>query len=477
MIRRSALLYLCSIFSVCFAYGQDEIRSRIDVTVSGLGRETVFLANYYGSKLYYTDTTVSDSRGRLSFRKPSGYKPGVYAVVVPGPKYFEIILNESSLKFETSIADLMGAMKVLESNENQIFFDYIKFLTVLKARREVLRTQAGGTNASITEQLAELDQRVKDYQKNIIATYPNTLIAAIVRMSMVVEIPEQTTRPGWTEGTASYYQYRAHFWDHFDLGDERIVRTPVFANKFNEYITKVIPQIPDTIIRLVDELISRVRSKEVFKYMVHTLANRYETTDIMGMDAVFAHMVLEYYCPKSGRPGRATWIDNTQLDRLCSRAREIAYPSASVGTPKTNGSMSESISFTYSKGSVTINRVAVVGLSGKTCRSEPSNDAALVDLAAVPLAQHYVVLERQNLNTVLDEAKFGMTGLVDEASAARVGELLGAEGVIMCKQTCFEGRTLFTVKLVQCSTGAQVWAASASDVSYTELLNEIVRRL
>jgi thiol-disulfide isomerase/thioredoxin len=83
--------------------------------------------------------------------------------------------------------------------------------------------------------------------------------------------------------------------------------------------------VPDTIAHLVDELIARVEgTEEVFKYMVHTITHKYETSEIMGMDAVFAHMALTYYCPGKNGPGRATWMEAEQQEKLCERARKLA---------------------------------------------------------------------------------------------------------------------------------------------------------
>ncbi|MFN3876159.1 MAG: TlpA family protein disulfide reductase, partial [Flavobacteriales bacterium] len=44
--------------------------------------------------------------------------------------------------------------------------------------------------------------------------------------------------------------------------------------------------------------------------------------DIMGMDAVFVHMALTYYCPKGGKPGRVDWMEADKLEKLCERARK-----------------------------------------------------------------------------------------------------------------------------------------------------------
>ena len=65
----------------------------IIVTVEGLGADSVFLANYYGSRLYYSDTTVADINGRFVFKGKAFEECGKYAVVLPGPVFFDMMLS------------------------------------------------------------------------------------------------------------------------------------------------------------------------------------------------------------------------------------------------------------------------------------------------------------------------------------------------------------------------------------------------
>jgi thiol-disulfide isomerase/thioredoxin len=302
----------------------------IEVLIHGAAKDTIYLANYYGNKLFYADTAVADAKGRVVFKAERGYKAGVYAVVVPGPKYFEMVVNEPVIKLETDKQDLLGKLRVIESPENELFLGYIRFLNERKLEGDALRARLDGASdplakGTIRGQLEELDRDVKSKQKALVEKNPGRMAAMLVHMGTAVELPEIRKANGNIDSAATYYQFRRHFWDHFDLKDERIVRIPVFANKFEEYIGRVIPQVPDTITRLVDELIARAEgTEEVFKYMVHTVTHKYETSDIMGMDAVFAHMALTYYCPGKNGPGRATWMEAEQQEKLCERARKLA---------------------------------------------------------------------------------------------------------------------------------------------------------
>jgi len=302
----------------------------LDVTITGCPKDTIYLANYYGNKLYYADTAIADAKGRALFKDEKGYKAGVYAVVAPGPKLFEVILNEPTIVVSTEKEDLLGKLQVRTSKENEVFLAYIRFLNERKAEGDQLRAQQEANKdpiakAGIKAQMEDLDKRVKQYQRDLIANNQGLLAADLVRMSMPVELPEPRKADGSLDSAAAYYQYRAHFWDNFDLTDDRLVRVSVFGNKFEEWITKLVPQVPDTITRLVDELVVRTgTSKEMFRYVVHSVTHKFETSDIMGMDAVFVHMALTYYCPKNGQPNRADWMDADKLDKLCERARKMS---------------------------------------------------------------------------------------------------------------------------------------------------------
>jgi len=330
MLERGIHTLLAITLAVAHLIAQDAPKRTINVRITGAAGDTVYLANYYGNKLFYSDTAVADAQGLAVFKAARGYKAGVYAVVVPGPRYFEMIVNEPVVSLATDTADLLAHLQVLGSRENAVFIDYIRFLGERKQEADALRAQSNSAadpmaRSAIKARMEELDKAVKDRQHALVADNPGTFAASLVRMGMPVERPEPRKPDGTLDSTAAYYEYRARFWDHFDLKDERIVRAPIFANKLEEYIGKVVPQVPDTINRLADELIARTGGTgEVFKYVTHSITHRYETSEIMGMDAVFVHMALTYYCPAPGKASRADWMTDEQLEKLCTRARKTA---------------------------------------------------------------------------------------------------------------------------------------------------------
>lgn len=327
MFDRTLIPCITLLFMQTLALGQDQ--RRMEFTIEGAAKDTVFLANYYGNRLFYYDTAVADARGKAVFASKKGYKAGIYAVVVPGPKYFEVIVNEPEIIMHSHVRDLIGDLKVDRSEENARFIAYIRYLNMRKAEGDKIRSDMATADpiakAALQQRLEELDKEVRAYQAQLVAEAPQTYAARIVRMGMAVERPEPRKPDGTLDSTAAYYQYRAHFWDHFDLTDERLVRTPVFQNKLDEYFGRIIPQVPDTLAKEIDAFVARLGDEEeLFRFVVHHLTHKYETSDIMGMDGVFAHMALTYYCPLPGQASRATWMADDKLEKLCERARKLA---------------------------------------------------------------------------------------------------------------------------------------------------------
>jgi thiol-disulfide isomerase/thioredoxin len=58
---------------------------------------------------------------------------------------------------------------------------------------------------------------------------------------------------------------------------------------------------------------------EIFQYVVSYITSTYERSKIMGMDAVFVHMVENYYITN-----QCDWVDSTELVKIADRAQKIA---------------------------------------------------------------------------------------------------------------------------------------------------------
>src|SRR5690606_13556337 len=112
--------------------------------------------------------------------------------------------------------------------------------------------------------------------------------------------------------------------------DDRIVRTPVFHGRLDNFINHTIAANPDTLISEIDYLVSKLEpGSEVFKYVVHYTTYNFETSKIMGMDKVFVHMVDTYY-----KTGMAYWMDDDKLEAITEKADSKRYTLIGMKAPE-----------------------------------------------------------------------------------------------------------------------------------------------
>lgn len=288
--------------------------------IDGLTDTTVYLAKYLGNRLYYADTT--EAKNGVAIFNKDHYDGGVYAVICPGPKYFEFIMADKTVEIETSMDNFVKHMKVIKSKENKIFYDYINFISLKKPEARIIKEAKDKLDkkkdkkkiAELDQQGKALDDEVKNYQKKLAKENKDLLIGRILNMSIDPEIPVEIKE----NDTLRYKYYKQHFWDNIMLEDERLVHSPVFHNKLEFYFQKMLLQQPDTICENAHQIIGRIKEgTDMFKYVVHYVTYNYETSKIMGMDAVFVCMGETYYCPKEET--KAFWIEDEKLVELCER--------------------------------------------------------------------------------------------------------------------------------------------------------------
>lgn len=296
--------------------------------ITGIKDTTVFLANYYGNKLYYSDTTKADAKGNVTFGTKKKYEPGIYAVVIPGNKYFEIVVNNENITIETDTADFVSKMVVKQSEENQLFYDYIKYINDKKKEADPLREKLKPLDPKsaeadvIRKKLSSIDKDVRNKQTSMYTDHPQKLIAKIVKLSIDPDIPEAPKNPDGSlvDSMFAYKYLKTHYWDNVDFSDRRLVRCPFFHNRVENYFKNMVAQVPDSIIVETDRLIEKIDTcKEMFKYVVHFLTYTTESSKVMCMDAAFVHIAFKYY-----KTGKVFWLDKDKVKKITDRADELA---------------------------------------------------------------------------------------------------------------------------------------------------------
>ena len=95
-MRRISSVILLSLFST-FAMGQIKKGYEISFNIEGLTDSTVYLAYHLGDKQYLKDSLKIDKSGHGVFMGPEALPGGIYMIVLPGRKYFEMLISDDQV--------------------------------------------------------------------------------------------------------------------------------------------------------------------------------------------------------------------------------------------------------------------------------------------------------------------------------------------------------------------------------------------
>lgn len=317
---------LCLFFlSAVLGISQDPPAMDVSVTLKDFEGNEIYLAYYLGNSQYIRDTAVMED-GAFHFRSDTLLDPGVYLVVVPPENhFFQLLLpgDDQRMKCFASAKDLNATIDIKGSEENRLFIRYMRFLLEKRAERDSLASLTESSDSSrsdpwIESSLQALNDEVAQSQEELLTLHPRSVTALLVRANLETELPA-------FEGTKEerdrkrFYFYRKHYFDHIDFQHPAVVRTPFLFPRIDEFVNNLTVQHPDSIAKAIDTVLSKFDpSSEGFKYYLIHFLNNYATSKIVGMDAVYVHIVENYY-----RKGLAPWTGEEQLTKIIKNAMTL----------------------------------------------------------------------------------------------------------------------------------------------------------
>lgn len=298
--------------------------------IEGQKDTTIFLVKYLGKGLYYADT--AEMKNGIVQYDGSKQEAGVLAILLPGNKYFEFIYDNEDVSIETKSPNFVETMDIKKSENNKVFYDYMKFLKDHREQANKLSAERSKLSKEdekydeLTDKIKLISKDVIAYQKELVSDHKEKLVSKIVKMGIDIEIPEAPLDADGNkiDSLFAYHYYRDHYFDNIDFNDDRLVNCSVFHSRLESYFSKnMMVQHWDTIIKYAFRLCDSLDPKsKAFSYCVNWITSSYEKSNIMGMDKVFVKMGERYYCTKNTKGvSLATWMDNEKLDKLCEKVQ------------------------------------------------------------------------------------------------------------------------------------------------------------
>jgi len=298
---------------------------RIEVNLQDYTYDSLYLAYYYGDKQYIRDTAVANTDDSFVFSGKDTIPGGMYLIVMkPENNFFQLLVDDDENRFTVNAkaADPTHSASFTDAPRNEQLYEYLNYLDEQgkKAQtiQEEMQTAESERKAALSQELQRLGAEVRSYQRELIADNPGSLLAAIISANVNVEMPT-------FEGTEEEVQMkrwkftRKHYFDGMDLSDPRLLYTPFLYDRVQNYVAKLHYQIPDSIIQAIDKVLTAVEpADKTFRFFLVDFLNTYANSEVVGMDAVYVHLALNYYAE-----GKAPWVSEEQLAKIIENAEAL----------------------------------------------------------------------------------------------------------------------------------------------------------
>ena len=309
---------------------------QIDLTINQLESEQLLFGYYLDGKTYVKDSARYLGNGKYILRGSDKLNKGMYFLAEESSILFDLVIGEDQFfELQANKNDYASSMKVVGDLDNQLFFENAKFN--LERRKEgapYLEILSDSTSSvseknAAKEQVEAINGKVFDYQDKIIEDYPNSILGILFKSGKEVEIPAEYATDSSKEGRKnSFYYYRNHYWDLFDLSNPILFRLPntLYTRKVDDYFERLISPNPDSVKLAVDRIAHLAKKeKAAYRYLIWYLTIKFQTSNVMGMDEVYVHIVDNYFLN-----GKMDFWANQQLkNNLKEKADQ--YRSSLVG--------------------------------------------------------------------------------------------------------------------------------------------------
>lgn len=298
--------------------------------IKGSHDTLVYLVIHYNDKLILKDSVKPSGKEKFIFKGSNRYDDGLYSLVSGDKKlYLNFILdNNQHFEYNLDTTGIVDNFSVKNSPENAEMLRFQKKTSQAseqanawaKKRKEF--EAAGKTDSAnyYKEKLANINEEMTAFIDELIAKNPDYLFSKMQKSYKNIDVPEYKKEDGTPDYQAQSIYYRQHYWDNFDLGDHRFIYIPSFDPKMKDYFLKLLyHQEADTINKYIDFFLKKTEKDTfMFHYCVDWLSYQFETSKVIGHDAVFYHIAKT-----NQLAGKCYWLDEDVLAKYQKRTKRL----------------------------------------------------------------------------------------------------------------------------------------------------------
>lgn len=287
-------------------YGQitsaDKTESSIQVKIEPYKNVKIYMGSYFGKNRVLVDSAVLNQDATGFFKKKDKYTPGVYFLLDTAKRLLLEFVMDNDQTFKV-LADTLKLDDVTfdGSLDNVLFKSYqnlsaTTWTDILKARDKFTETKNNLDSINYVDKQTKGTSLINDYREEIIGKYPNStlsfLFSLMKRPSFVYPKSLKTRK----DSIAFYYSEKDKYWSDTYFSDDRLLRTPFFEEKLDDYFKYYVNPNPDSTYSEINYMLVSARGgKEIFPYLLVKFTNKYLKPEYMGQDKVFVQIFNDFY--------------------------------------------------------------------------------------------------------------------------------------------------------------------------------------
>ncbi|NSW45682.1 MAG: redoxin domain-containing protein [Bacteroidales bacterium] len=285
----------------------------IKVKITPLKNVPIYLGYHFGDNQYVVDTTYLNENSTGIFKKNNNLPEGMYLIVLPNMKYFNILLTKNQQLIITNDTTNLYQNLIIENDEENIFFaQYQKQLYLLKKQINILEPKinqypdsANIYNTIINDEQNKLVQlKEKWIEKN-----PNSLLSKIFKALDTKDFNFDATI----------------FFKDVDFTDSRLLFTPAFSKTLDEFFTSL-PSLSslniDSLYKAIDYIFMQsMKNPSVYEEISKYLISQFDLSGNYPNPDAFWYIADKYFLS-----GLTPWINEafkTKLSKYNQRIESI----------------------------------------------------------------------------------------------------------------------------------------------------------
>ena len=282
---------------------------------------TIILGYYYGGQILVADTINTDKKGQGTLLVDSMITSGMYTLYFPDKTNFDILLDQpEKVSIEVNGSKYINDIKISHADNTRDFLKYQRFMSDMQLKRKSIISQYNKNKenedsiAFYKEELSKMDSEVTN-KWNELSKQHDRFLSFFINSLRPIELPDSLKSEEKEIQLDRYNYMTGHYFDNLPLNDARSLRTPQIAQKLDDYLTKFIIQIPDTVIAGGNYLVDKAyESPQMFQFIAQKVLNFSTKSEMMGLDKLFADIATKYYLTD-----KASWADSTLLSKISKR--------------------------------------------------------------------------------------------------------------------------------------------------------------